>query len=317
MKISYEEAAKYLSENDSYLILTHKNPDGDTLGSACALCRGLRSAGKQAFVLENAGATARYTQYLDGLIAEDSYIPSKIIAVDIADTKLFPPASCEYGEKVDLVLDHHVSHKSFAAHELVDADAAACGEIIWTVLKLMGAPLNREIANAIYVAISTDTSCFLNSNTTAHTHETAAQLYAYGIDFEGINRTFFVVKTRARLAVEARLISNMRFYLDGKLAVMEITKKLVEETGADEDDLDNISSLARSIEGVEVGMLIRERVEGESKISMRSSSYADVAKICGHFGGGGHIRAAGCAIKMPTAEAEAFVVATIMKEKLL
>lgn len=316
MKISYEKAAQYLLDHDNYLILTHKSPDGDTLGSAIALCLALRMIGKHAYILKNPGTTARYTARIEDLLAEDGYQPTQVVAVDIADVSMLPLVSRSFADRIDLAIDHHFTHNPYAKEYLVDAEAAACGEIIWEVIKIMKSPIDQRLAEAIYIAVSTDTSCFLNSNTTARTHQTVAELYPFGIDFVGINRTFFIMKTRARLAIEAALISNMNFYRDGQIAVIMITSDLISETGTNEDDMDNITSITRTIEGVELGISIRERADGKSKISMRSSERANVAKICEHFGGGGHVRAAGCSLDLPPKEAEEMLIQTILNENL-
>lgn len=311
MKITLDAAANFLRTQDRFIILTHKSPDGDTLGSAIALCHALRACEKEAYVLPNEGATARYAPWLAAVTAPPEYQPDCVLAVDIAANNMLSKAAVPYADRIALALDHHISHKEYAAQTVVDPDAAACGEIIWRLVALLGIPVTREIAEAVYIAVATDTSCFLNSNTTAATHRITAELYPYGVDFDGINRIFFVVKTRARLAIEAALIQNMHFYRDGEIAVMQITNDLIRQTGVYEDDLDNISSLARSIEGVEVGIVVRERAHGVSKVSMRSSSRANVSAICSHFGGGGHVRAAGCTISLPPAQAEEKIIAEI------
>lgn len=315
-RITLEDAAAFLQGQNDFMILTHKNPDGDTLGSAIALCHALRACGKEAYVFPNEGATERYAPWLNAVTAPLGHRSGCILSVDTAAVDMLPNTASALASQVALALDHHISHREYAAQTFVNPDAAACGEIIWRLVQLLHVPVTREIAEAIYIAVSTDTSCFLNSNTTAETHRIVAELYPYGVDFETINRMFFILKTKARLALEAALIQNMHFYHHGQIAIVQITLALISETGATEDDLDNISSLTRSIEGVEVGIVVREREPGVSKISMRSSSRADVSRICSHFGGGGHIRAAGCTIALPPAQAEEKLIAEIDAHKL-
>ncbi|NLG53242.1 MAG: bifunctional oligoribonuclease/PAP phosphatase NrnA [Clostridiales bacterium] len=299
-----DEASKYLASRNNILIITHKSPDGDTVGSAAALCLALRSLGKNVYLFGNRGFTKNQNAYIKSLCAGEDFTPECVCAVDIADIKLLPGGAEIYVDRIDIAIDHHLSHKSFAKRLILDTNAAACGEIVYKIIKNLGIPITAEIAEALYVAVSTDTSCFLNSNTTAETHRIAAELLSHPFDFARVNREFFIVKSRERLDIETRLLSGMRFYMGGKVAVIVITHDMLRETQADEDDLNNIAALARSVAGVELGILIREREENECKVSMRSSEKIDVAKLCERFDGGGHSRAAGCTVKLPCQETE-------------
>ena len=310
MRISLEKTAENLLSQDNILILTHKNPDGDTQGSAIALCLGLRALGKTAFILENEGTTPRFKARLMGLEVEGSFSPDYVVAVDSATVERLSLSANEYTDKVDLAIDHHVSHREYAKETYV-GDSAACGEIIWELFSLMQVKIDGKIAEALYIAISTDTSCFLNANTTARTHEIISKILPEVPHFPALHREFFVVKTKARLAVESILISSINFYLDGKVSVMHLTLNDIEKAKANEDDLDNIVSLARSVDGVELGILLRETKDGGTKASLRSSEAFNVSDICAHFGGGGHIRAAGATLDLPIYDAEAALVKVI------
>lgn len=314
--LSLKETSEYLLGKDNILLLTHKSPDGDTVGSAAALCLALKALGKTTYLFNNRGFTKKYDAYINNLCADEGFEPECICTVDIADIKLFPSNALKYLDKADLAIDHHASHRHYAKHLLIDTSAAACGEIIFDLIKQLNTSVTPEIAEAIYVAISTDTSCFLNSNTTARTHSIAAELLEFPFDFAYVNREFFTVKTKERLNIETRLLSEMRFYLEGKVAVITITNEILKETQANEDDLSNIAAIARSIEGVELGILIREREGDECKVSMRSSELVDVAKLCEKFEGGGHARAAGCAIKSNYAEAEKIIIDMIIDSSI-
>lgn len=315
MSMSLCSAAEYLKGHDRFLILTHKNPDGDTIGSAAALCRALRCLGKEAYVYKNPGFTPRYSAFLEGMTAEE-YMPDCIVAVDIADIKLLPSVCEKYADKISLAIDHHPTHRSFCENILLDADAAACGEIIFSLINSLGIEISLDIATALYVAVSTDTGCFLYSNTTPQTHKIAAALLECGVKTDLIHRDFFITKTRARLSIEAKLIDGMHFYCGGKAAVAKLSLALISSVHATEDDLDNIGSLTRSIEGAELGILIRELEDGSCKLSVRSGEGVNAAALCAHFGGGGHIRAAGCTINAPLDQAEAQVVAAVDSLKI-
>ena len=310
MKMTLCSAAEYLKSRDRFLILTHKNPDGDAIGSACALCRALRSLGKEAYIFKNPGFTPRYSAYLSDMTVEE-YPADCIVAVDIADVKLLPSSCEKYADGISLAIDHHGTHRDFAENLLLDADAAACGEIIYHLIRALDTEVDLDMAAALYVAISTDTGCFLYSNTTSETHKIAAKLLALGVDTAPIHRDFFMVKSRARLAVEAKLIEGMNFYYSGRVAIAKLSMDLIAKTQATEDDLDSISSLTRSIEGVELGILIREIEDGKCKLSVRSGESVNAAELCAYFGGGGHIRAAGCTVEASPDAAETQVLKAI------
>ena len=178
--MNIQETAGFLLAHDDYLILTHVRPDGDTVGCAAALCRGLRQAGKRAFVLSNPEATSLFTPYWEGLLAGEDYRPGTVVSVDIAARGLFPENARPYLERVDLAIDHHPSQEFFAKETCLDAGRAACGELLYEILKEMG-PVTAEIAAPLYVAVSTDCGCFAYGNTSGDTHRVAAALIDTGI----------------------------------------------------------------------------------------------------------------------------------------
>ncbi len=288
------ESAKYLLNGNNYLILTHKKPDGDTIGSAAALCRGLRAVGKNAYVLENPEITPRYEGFVKPLYPPTNFVADELVAVDIADRSLLPNnVPLGDNDMVSLSIDHHDSSRAFAHCLYNESDSAATGELVALILNELKVELDSEMATALYVAISTDTGCFRFANTTPRTHRIAGQLMESGANWYELNLTLFSIKTPTRMAAEGAIMSGLRFFLDGRISVAVISKKLRTETGATQDDLDGISSLAYQIEGVEAGVTIFEQSDGY-KISMRTGSLIDAGKVCAVFGGGGHNRAAGC-----------------------
>ncbi len=293
-RVDASECAKYLKNADNYLILTHKKPDGDTVGSAAALCRGLRQMGKTAYVLKNPDITPRYEGFVKPLYPNADFKPDTIIAVDVADKTLLPnnvPLGDD--ETVALSIDHHDSSRAFAKVLYNESDSAATGELVALILCELGVKLDSDMATALYAAISTDTGCFQFANTTPRTHRIVGELMESGADWYELNQTLFSIKTPTRLAAEGAILRGLRFYLDGRISVAVISKALCAETGATQDDLDGISSLAYQIEGVEAGVTVFEQSDGY-KISMRTGSRVDAGKVCAKFGGGGHNRAAGC-----------------------
>lgn len=304
-------AAAFLRANDQYVILTHKNPDGDTVGSSVALCLALRALGKRAHVLENPGFTARFRPFLSGLTTEDT--AGCVVSADVADASLLPANARELSDRVELAIDHHATHRAFAPRILVDADSAACGELMLELVDALGVTLSEEIARALYLAIATDTGCFSFSNTTARTHLFAARLFEFISDIPALNHTFCVEKSKKRTALEAHLLSHAAFYFGDACAVLTITQSLMQELDLCEDDLDNIASIARAIQGVELAIVVRELKDGACKASLRSSPHVDSAAICAAFQGGGHKCAAGCTLTASPEETIAQIIQKIQE----
>ena len=175
-RITPEEAAARLMEADNVLILTHKNPDGDAIGSGIAIARALQQKGKHCRVAWSGELASYFSLITRDYRGDDFAEPEFILAVDLANPKLLPDDTREYAEDVDMVIDHHVINAEFARETLLEAGASCCAEIIYKVAKAMGCEITREIANCIYVGLSTDNGCFRYSNTTAENHQLAAEL---------------------------------------------------------------------------------------------------------------------------------------------
>ena len=306
-KITIPEAAEFLRGADDFLILTHRRPDGDTIGCAAALCGGLRALGKRAFVLENPQFTPKFRPYLDGLTTETPDENACVVAVDIAASSLFPLGYEAYADRTVLAIDHHGRNDLYAERSYVDPDAAACGEIILDLLRELGVTPDRRIAEALYCAISTDTGCFRYSNTTAATLRAAANCKDFGADTFAINQVMFMTKRLSRLKLEAYLTESTEFYADGLVAVSLLSNETRQALGITEDDIDDISGFGREIAGVGIGIMIRDE-RGEGKLSVRTSPAYDASAICAALGGGGHRAAAGATVPGGIAAAKAAVL---------
>jgi phosphoesterase RecJ-like protein len=299
-----ERIAEVLRSAERMTILCHQFPDGDTLGAGTALCRGLRRLGKRAVVRCSDPIGAKFA-YLFRELPDDEFEGGLVISVDVADSSLLGDTLLSrYGGRIALAVDHHRSSSPFAAETYVDSTAAATCEIIYDLLGLLNVPIDPLIADSLYTGITTDTGCFKYVNTTPHTHRVAAKLIEAGASSVDIDRAMFDTKSRARIEMERRVLDSMRFSKDGRIAIIRITKQMIAETGAVEDDLDGIASIPRCIEGVRIGITLREKNDGTYKVSLRARPPADASVICGQFGGGGHKGAAGCTLAMPADEAE-------------
>lgn len=292
---SLEETCNFLKAKDNFLILTHANPDGDTLGSAHALLLVLKKIGKKSNIICADEIPEKYNYFTKfcKYTAEDNFT---VIAVDVADAKLLGSLEKEYGERVELCIDHHLSNTGYAKATYLDVGAAANCECIYDIARFLNIKITKSMALALYTGISTDTGCFRFSNTTAKTLRIGADLMETGIDTAEINRIMFETKSRIRLELEKMALEQMEFYFEGRCAVISVTRDMYEKTGCKDEDLEGITSISRTVEGVLVGITIRQKTNGAFKVSVRTYPPLDASKICKLLGGGGHIRASGCQI---------------------
>ena len=305
--LTVQETVSYLRTLDDVLLLTHVRPDGDTVGSAAALCRALRDMGKTAYLLPNPEITATYEPYAAPYWAPEGFAPAHVVSVDIAALNLLPDNAAVYAPRIELAIDHHGSHGFFAARTCLDADAAACGEIVHDIIALLTA-VTPDIALPLYVAIATDTGCFVYSNTTARTHRIAAALLDTGIDAAPVNKALFRTKSRTRLAMESRMTADMTLFDHDRVVVMTIPLSLRQELHATEADIEELSSLAALVEGSDCGVTLRELRPGIVKISLRTGPRVDASAVCQRLGGGGHKAAAGATVNGTMDEVRAAVL---------
>lgn len=315
MNHSLADVRKALSAQDNYLILTHRRPDGDTVGSAAALCGLLRKMGKTAYVANSGEFTPRYLELVGEMLPPADFTPRGIISVDIADENLLPKPLMQYKGKVDIAIDHHPSNNGFAVTNYTDPLAAATGEIILRLFRELGATPDKNDYTAIYVAVLTDTGCFRFGNTTPFTHQTAAECMSAGIDFLRYNHIFITRKSIARFKVEQEIYHNAVFVEGGTIAGAYLTRELINNAGADEDDLDNLASVLMSLENVASAVLVTETAPGECKVSVRCQDPMNASHICAGFGGGGHKNAAGCTVMQDVLLARDSVMAAAVEER--
>ena len=305
--LTVQEAAARLRQMDNVLLLTHVRPDGDTIGSAAALCQALRDMGKTAYLLYNPEITDTYAPYAAPYWAAEGFVPEHIVSADIAALNLLPDNAAAWADRIALAIDHHGSQAFFAAETCLDAEAAACGEITYHIIRKLTA-VTPVIAMLLYVAISTDTGCFVYTNTTADTHRIAAELLETGIDVGPVNKALFRTKSKTRLAMEARMVADMELYDSDRVVVMSIPLSLRQELHATEADIEELSSLAALVEGTDCGITLRELKPGKVKLSLRTGPRVDACAVCQRLGGGGHKAAAGATVDGTLKDAKALVL---------
>ena len=294
-RITLEKAASLLLSHDRIRILTHTYPDGDCLGCGYALAFALRKLGKQANVAVQGPLPSKFG-YLVRNYKEQDFVPEYIVSVDVAAPALLGESVMEGVDHIDLCIDHHGTNTIVADYIYLDPTAAAAAESIWQLLPLLGVEIDEDIASAIYTGISTDTGCFCYSNTTSRTHHIAAGVMPY-CDWNRINYIHFVLKTRAKLKLERMILDTMEYFYDGRCAVIYTTLAMCERLGTGDDEMEGLASIPREIEGVQIGITMREKAGGVFKISVRTNDGVDASAFCQQFGGGGHPAASGCSIE--------------------
>ena len=312
--MTVQETASRLLELDNILILTHRRPDGDTVGCAAALCLAFRQKGKTAHVLFNEDAHGLFDPYFEGVLAPEGFRPDAVVAVDAAAPGMLPDSAAHWKDQVDLCIDHHGSNEGYARATCVDPAAAACGEVLYKIFLEMGVTITQPMAMLLYMAIATDTGCFVYSNTTPETHRIAASLMETGFDTQWVNKRHFRVKSLKRMQIESRLIQEMDLEQNGSLVFAYVTLDLIHELQATEEDLEDISSFIGLLEGVDNAVTVRQLKPEECKISLRTDGKTlNASAVCAHFGGGGHPAAAGCTIHGTPAQAKAAMLDAIRK----
>lgn len=304
MKISVNECANTLKEKDNILILTHANPDGDTLGCGYALCRALMKIGKICSVINADNIPKKYNYLFDDIV-EIKFKPDYVVAVDVATVNLLGGLEEQY--KIDMCIDHHSTNTEYANLLLLEDVPAAC-QIMYEVVLALGAEVDKKIADCLYTGLTTDTGCFRYDSTTAQTYRVAADLIDAGADNGRINRIMFETKSKTYARLERLAIESMRFYEHERVAVITVTQEMFQLTGSNAQETEGLAPLTRQIEGVEIGITIQERPDGTCKASIRTFESVNAAELAACFGGGGHAQAAGCKFDCDVKEARRLLV---------
>jgi phosphoesterase RecJ-like protein len=314
-----EQAAAFIRAHDDFLVVSHVQPDGDAISSTVAVGWLLDKLGKT-FTLMNEGPVPRRLHYLwrcgeiRGCESADSSGRRyrHVIAVDCADFSRMGPAQAWLASDCTLLnIDHHPTNNGFGAVNLLRFDAAATAEILYELILHMGIPFDHDIANALYTGLMTDTGGFRYSNTSPFVLEAASQLVRAGANGPELAERLLERMSMGQMRLLQRGLSRLSFTEDHKIAWTWVKSEDLDETGAANEDLEGLVNYPRNIEGVEVGILFKENGTKSVKVSMRSAGRVDVAKVAQHFGGGGHVRAAGARLTVPLAEAIEQVIAQL------
>lgn len=300
--ITLEQAAEFLRGADRVLVLCHQYPDGDTLGSAYALCRALQKLGRQAAVGCSHAPGPRFAFLAEG-VERQEFEPQALVAVDVAAPSLLgEPLLSRYGGRVDLCLDHHASSVEFARLTCLQPQAAAAAQLVYRLLPLLGVPLDPFLAGCLYTGLATDTGGFLFPNVTGDVLRMAAELIEAGADAPRLNRLLLAAKSRGYLKLERLALDAMTFFCGGLCAAVSLSWEAVRGCGVREEELEALPALPWQVEGVLAGVTVREKENGDFRVSVRTQPQVNAARICEALGGGGHPTAGGCTLRRPKGE---------------
>lgn len=292
---------KLIESNDEFIILPHKSPDGDAIGSSVALKRALENNGKKGYIVLNDDIPLNL-QFLDvdkyslKAFSKINHQAKVIITIDSSDVTRFDERSTLLENKTVLNIDHHVTNTKYGDINFVK-EASSVGELIYELLTVLDYSIDSEVANAIYVAISTDTGSFKYSNTSKNTFKIASELREK-LDFELINKELYQKVLLDDVILKNKVLGTLKIYKE-KIGLVFLTNEMIMALSLDNVDTDGIVEEVRNINGIEVAIFIKQESEDQFKISMRSKLDFDVSALALEFNGGGHPKAAGCMMNGP------------------
>lgn len=291
-----------IKSSGKILLLSHMNPDGDTLGSMCALYSMIYKRFKKKAdmnVVSNVPLNYKFLpninlaqRYYDKSLVYDLVITLDVAAIDrVMDSKIFFDKA-----KCTINIDHHKTNPGFGDFQLIEPEASSCGEVLYNYFQANGWELTKDAAICLYTAIMTDTGNFRFENTSANVFRAAANLVEAGANPNYIYKQCYETKTKNFVMFQNYCVNKAVFLEDNKIAYTTVYKKDLEKFSAGDDYTDGIAETLRAIDSTEVSFVVKEVDTKLTKVSMRSKK-VDVAEVCAKFGGGGHTFAAGCTIK--------------------
>lgn len=305
-----QEAARFIQEKDDFLVVSHIQPDGDAAGSTYAVAWMLSALGKRFTLMNEGPIPGKFLYMAAGKHEVLSYeaLPiaerfNHVIAVDCADFSRIGKVHQVFAEGASLLnVDHHATNDRFGACNVIRSDAAATVEILYDLSLELGISLFLELNVCIYSGLLTDTGGFRYANTTPKVMQIAADLLQRGVQGHELAERLLEKLTYPQITLLQRTLNSLSFAHNNQVGWLAVTLDDLAATGASGEDLDGLVNYPRNVEGVEVGLLFKER-DGIVKVSLRSAGKVDVAQVAQSFGGGGHVRAAGCAVQGTLEEA--------------
>ena len=296
-----QRAAEEIRRRRRFVIASHVRPDGDAIGSQLAMAYALRALGKEARIV-NRDPPPLPLLSLPGVsdieIAERIDDPrDAVIVMESGDLSRTGVAGLDAGFVINI--DHHVGNTMYGAINWFDVSAAACGEMVFDLVRELGVPLTYEIAVHVYVAILTDTGSFHYSNISPRTFDICRQCVEAGVNPQTVARTVFDSNTLGRLKLFGAVLSRMELDAAGRLATLRVDEQLLADSGATYEDTDGLINLPLTVKGIQAVIFFKEIGPEDWRISLRSKGNIDVNAVATQFGGGGHKNASGCSATGP------------------
>jgi phosphoesterase RecJ-like protein len=290
-----------LRRGTRFVIASHQRPDGDAIGSAMAMALALRALGKDATVVTDAIPPVFLQPFpaVAGIqIAQE--IGGVFDAALIMECGELSRTGVRGLDRSPVVnIDHHPGNKDYGAINWVDETAAACGELVFTLIEAIGAPLTRDVATHIYLAVLTDTGSFHFSHLSPRTYEIAKRCVEAGADPQWIARTHYDSSSLARVRIFGAVMNAMVIVDSGRIALLSITRRTMEELQGTSDDLEGLINFPLTVKDIEAVAFFKEVGDNDWRVSMRSKGTVDTGAIARWHGGGGHTNASGCSAKGP------------------
>jgi phosphoesterase RecJ-like protein len=314
---TFQEIANLIREHQKFVIISHVRPDGDALGSQLALGLSLRHLGKEIRIWNEDGMLEKYSFVPQAeLLTTPPSVPEDFDVAFALDTaiqnRLGTAVQALRSVKTWVNIDHHPSNPRYGDLVYIDANAPATGQILFELMKSQGLPIDTDIAENLYVAISTDTGSFQYPNTTARTFKIAAELVRAGVQVGPLSQQLYENYPRRRIELLRELLATMRFQASGRVATFSLSLKTAAALGVVPEDNEGLIDHIRAIRGVIVAIFFEELPDGKVRVSMRSKSETvDVCAICQKFGGGGHTLAAGARVRGSLSEVEQRVLEAV------
>ncbi len=304
-RITMKKVAELIKKSNKAVILPHINADGDAIGSSMAMREMLSYLGISAEIYTEEPVEERLGFIADGIKTYEGEVCDfdLCIVLDCGDADRLGKRF-EIMEKAQrtVCLDHHRTNTGFGDAFVIIPEASATGEIMFDLCNELGVTMTRDLARFVYAAILSDTGGFAYSNTTVKTFSIASELVKYDINHAEVARLMFDTVDMNSELIKAELTKEIKSFCDGKIRTVSATREICEKFGVDVEEIEGLVDIPRRIRGTEIAVAIKEH-EDHVRVSLRSNEYADVSKIATEFGGGGHMRAAGCTIYKSLSEA--------------
>lgn len=292
-----------------FLVTSHQRPDGDAIGSAVAMALALRALGKDATVVMDAVPPAFLQPFPDvDAIRVTTAVDEAVDAVIVMECSTLARCGVAGLDRSPVVnIDHHPGNVLYGTHNWIDERAAACGEMVFTLIEALGVELTPAIATHLYLAILTDTGSFHFSHLSPRTYELAGRAVAAGADPQWIARTHYDSSSLARVRIFGAVLNGMRIHADGRVALLTITQQMARELGGTYDDTEGLINFPLTVKDIQAVAFFKESGPDDWRISLRSKGAVDTGAIAKQLGGGGHTNASGCGWQGPLADGQAFI----------